>query len=162
MSGSSEDPQQRLARNVNDLLQELRVAQAGVQILFGFLLSIVFTYPYQRATALQHGAHLVAVLFAVISVALLTAPAAWHRLLFRQGQRAEILRVSNVFAIGGLASLALAMSATVFLLTDMVLGNWPAIVACALTMAGFGLLWFAVPLRRRSITAAREHVRSVH
>jgi Family of unknown function (DUF6328) len=54
--------QQRLARNINDLLQELRVAQAGVQILFGFLLSIVFTGPYQRATALQHGAHLVAVL----------------------------------------------------------------------------------------------------
>ena len=90
MSGSSEDPHQRLARNINDLLQELRVAQAGVQILFGFLLSIVFTYPYQRATAVQRGAHLVAVLFAVTSVALLTAPAAWHRLLFRQGQRAEI------------------------------------------------------------------------
>jgi hypothetical protein len=160
MSDSSEDPHQRLARNINDLLQELRVAQAGVQILFGFLLSIVFTGPYQRATALQHGAHLVAVLFAVMSVALFTAPAAWHRLLFRQGQRAEILRVSNVFAIGGLASLALAMSSTVFLLADVVLGNWPAIVTCALTMAGFGALWFAVPLRRRPPRAARESLTS--
>ena len=160
MSGSSEDPHQRLARNINDLLQELRVAQAGVQILFGFLLSIVFTYPYQRATAVQHGAHLVAVLFAVTSVALLTAPAAWHRLLFRQGQRAEILRVSNVFAIAGLASLALAMSATVFLLADVVLGDWPATLIRALTMAGFGLLWFAVPLRRRPTPAARKSLKS--
>jgi hypothetical protein len=161
MTDSSENPHQRLARNVNDLLQELQVALAGVQILFGFLLSIVFTGPYQRATALQQGAHLVAVLFAVISVALMTAPAAWHRLLFRQGQRPEILRVSNVFAIGGLASLALAMSATVFLLADVVLGDWPAIVICALTMAGFGLLWFALPLWHRPTTEARERLRTV-
>jgi len=162
MSDSSEDTEQRLARNVNDLLQELRVALAGVQILFGFLLSIVFTGPYQRATALQHGAHLVAVLFAVISVALMTAPAAWHRILFRQGQRPEIVRVSNGFAIGGLASLALAMSSTVFLLADVVLGDWPAILCCGLTVAVFGLLWFAVPLRRRPTTAARDSLRSVH
>jgi hypothetical protein len=149
MSGSSEDNQERLARNINDLLQELRVALAGVQILFGFLLSIVFTGPYQHTSAVQRGAHLVAVLFAVISVALMTAPAAWHRLLFRKGQRREILRVSNTFAIGGLASLALAMSSTVFLLADVVLGNWPAIVACGLTMVWFGVLWFALPLRHR-------------
>jgi hypothetical protein len=161
MSGSSEDTTQRLARNINDLLQELRVALAGVQILFGFLLSIVFTVPYQHTTAVQRGAHLVAVLFAVTSVALMTAPAAWHRLLFRQGQRPQILRVSNLFAIGGLASLALAMSSTVFLLADVVLGNWPAIVACALTTAWFGVLWFALPLRHRLTAAAREALRSV-
>jgi Family of unknown function (DUF6328) len=155
MSGSSEDTMQRLARNVSDLLQELRVALAGVQILFGFLLSIVFTVPYQHTTAVQRGAHLIAVLFAVISVALMTAPAAWHRVLFRQGQRPEIVRVSNAFAIGGLASLALAMSSTVFLLVDVVLGNWPAIVACALTMAWFGVLWFALPVRQRLTVAAR-------
>jgi Family of unknown function (DUF6328) len=160
MSGSSEDTPERLARNINDLLQELRVALAGVQILFGFLLSIVFTVPYQHTSAVQRGAHLVAVLFAVISVALMTAPAAWHRLLFRQGQRPEILRVSNTFAIGGLACLALAMSATVFLLADVVLGNWPAIVACALTTACFGVLWFMLPLRLRLTAAARDSARS--
>lgn len=149
MPGSPEDEPQRLARNLNDLLQELRVALAGVQILFGFLLSIVFTDPYRRASKLQHSAHLVAVAFALIAVALMTAPAAWHRLLFRQRQRPEILRVSNVFAVAGLASLAVAMSATIFLLTDVALGDWPAIVACALTIAGFGGLWFILPLRQR-------------
>jgi hypothetical protein len=97
----------------------------------------------------------VAVLFAVISVALMTAPAAWHRVLFRQGQRPEIVRVSSAFAIGGLTSLALAMSSTVFLLVDVVLGNWPAIVACALTTAWFGVLWFALPVRQRLTVAAR-------
>ncbi len=161
MSGSSEDPRQRLARNLSDLLQELRVALAGVQILFGFLLSIVFTVPYQHATTLQRGAHLIAVLFAVISVALMTAPAAWHRLLFRKGQRPEILRVSNTFAIGGLVCLALAMSSTVFLLADVVLGNWPATVACVLTAAWFGMLWFALPLRQRLAVVARNSIRSV-
>jgi hypothetical protein len=69
MSGAPEDEPQRLARNINDLLQELRVALAGVQILFGFLLSIVFTDTYRRATDVQHGAHLVAVAFALIAVA---------------------------------------------------------------------------------------------
>jgi hypothetical protein len=149
MSGSPEDDPQRLARNINDLLQELRVAQGGVQILFGFLLSIVFSNVYGRATTVQHAAHLLAVLFAVFAVALLTAPAAWHRLLFRQGQRVEILRVSNGFAIAGLGCLALAMSATVFLLADVVLGGWSAALVGALSILGFGTLWFALPLRHR-------------
>lgn len=157
MSGVPEDEPQRLARNINDLLQELRVALAGVQILFGFLLSIVFTETYRRATEVQHGAHLVAVAFALIAVASMTAPVAWHRLLFRQRQRPEILRVSNRFAIAGLISLAIAMSATVFLLADVVLGGWPAIVACALTVAGFSVLWFALPLRQREF-AAEHHL----
>lgn len=160
MSGSPEDSPQRLARNINDLLQELRVALAGVQILFGFLLSIVFTGPYRQADTVQHGAHLVAVLFALISVALMTAPAAWHRMLFRQGQRPEILRASNGFAIAGLVTLALAMSSTVFLLADVVLGDWPAIVACALTVAGFGALWFAVPLHHRLNPTAGQPLES--
>lgn len=156
MCGPPEDDQQRLARNINDLFQELRVALAGVQILFGFLLSIVFTDAYRRASDVQHGAHLVAVSFAVIAVALMTAPAAWHRLLFRQRQRQEILRVSNGLAIAGLGCLAIAMSATIFLLGDVVLGSWPAIVACALTLVGFSVLWFALPLHQREHTAADQ------
>lgn len=157
MSGSPQYEPEQLARNINDLLQELRVALAGVQILFGFLLSIVFTDAYRRASDMQHTAHLVAVLFAVVSVALMTAPAAWHRLLFRQGQRAEILRASNGFAIAGLGCLAAAMCSTVFLLADVVLGDWPAILACALTVVCFGLLWFGLPLRKRGASTQQAH-----
>jgi hypothetical protein len=75
----------------------------------------------------------------------------------RQRQRPEILRVSSRFAIAGLISLAIAMSATIFLLADVVLGGWPAIVACALTVVGFSVLWFALPLRQREYAA--EHRR---
>jgi len=142
MSGSLEDEPQRLARNINDLLQELRVALAGVQILFGFLLSIVFTDTYRRASDVQHCAHLDGVDDRPGGL----APAA-----VRQRQRPEILRVSNGFAITGLASLAMAMSATIFLLADVVLGGRPAILACALTIAGFGVLWFILPLRQREL-----------
>jgi Family of unknown function (DUF6328) len=153
MPDSPERDLQRLARNVNDLLQELRVALSGVQILFGFLFSIVFTDNYRRASDVQHGAHLVAVLFALMSVALMTAPVAWHRLLFRQQQRPEILQVSNGFAIAGLGCLAIAMSSAIFLLADVVLGGWPAILIGALTFLGFGVLWFALPLRQREYAA---------
>lgn len=156
MSGFPEDESQRLARNINDLLQELRVALVGVQILFGFLLSIVFTDAYRRASDVQHAAHLVAVSFTLISMALMTAPAAWHRLLFRQRQRPEILRVGTRWAVAGLGSLAIAMSATIFLLADVVLGGWPAILGCTLTLVGFGVLWFALPLRQRASTTGHQ------
>jgi hypothetical protein len=149
MPGLFEDDAQRLARNINDLLQELRVAQAGVQILFGFLFAVVFTDAYRRASALQHGTHLVAVLFAVLSVVLLTAPVAWHRLLFRRGQRQWILQMATGLTIAGLACLAIAMSAAVFLVFDVMLGGWPAGLTCGLTVLAFAVFWFAVPLRQR-------------
>ena len=115
MVSSRETEHQRLARNVNELLQELRVVQAGVQFLFGFLLAVAFTEPYIRATPFQHVVHLIAVVFATSAVALLSAPAAWHRVLFRQGERAMIVEVANRFAIGGMACLSVAMTATVIM-----------------------------------------------
>ncbi|MBV9160742.1 MAG: hypothetical protein JO281_04115 [Pseudonocardiales bacterium] len=153
MSDFLEDNSQRLARNINDLLQELRVSLVGVQILFGFLLSIVFTDAYRRAGGVPHAAHLVAVSFSLISMASMTAPAAWHRLLFRRRQRPEILRVGTRLAIVGLGSLAIAMSATIFLLIDVVLGGWSALLGAALTFVGIGVLWFVLPLHRRVSTA---------
>src|SRR3954469_7289697 len=118
-----ESEQEWLPRNVNELLQELRVAQAGVQFLFGFLLAVAFTEHYARASGFEQTVHLIAVVFATASVACLTAPAAWHRLLFRQGQRRQILRVANVLTVAGLAFLAVAMTATVLLLFKVVAGT---------------------------------------
>jgi hypothetical protein len=145
----AETPDQRLARNVNELLQELRVAQAGVQFLFGFLLAVTFTAQYERASGYQQVVHLVAVLFATVSVALLAAPAAWHRVLFRQGQRKRIVEVANVLAVTGMACLAVAMTATVLLLTDVVIGRWGSVVISVVTAAVFGFLWFVMPSRIR-------------
>jgi hypothetical protein len=144
-----ESEHERLTRNVNELLQELRVAQSGVQFLFGFLLAVAFTEPYSRATVFQHVVHLIAVLFATAAVALLSAPAAWHRLLFRQGERPKIIEVANRLAIWGMACLAVAMTFTVLLLTDEIIGTWGAIVIAVFAAALFSTLWFLLPLRRR-------------
>ncbi|MFD4643144.1 DUF6328 family protein [Lentzea sp. NPDC058436] len=145
MSEAEESDQRRLARNINELLQELRVAQAGVQILFGFLLSIAFTDKYSSVSGYIRWTHLVTVLCAAIAVAFLTAPAAWHRVLFRQGRREDVVRHGNTFALIGLAFLALAMTGTVLLLAEVVLGGWPAIVVGALAFVVFTGLWFALP-----------------
>lgn len=146
---STESRDERLARNVSELLQELRVAQAGVQFLFGFLLAVAFTEHYARASGFEQVVHLVAVVFATASVALLTAPAAWHRLLFRQGQRPQILRVANVLTVAGLVCLAFAMTATVLLLFKVVAGSAVAAVFTVLVAVMFGVLWFLLPLRTR-------------
>jgi hypothetical protein len=136
-----------LSRNLNELLQELRVAQAGVQILFGFLLTVVFTGQYQSAGALVHGLHLVAVLLAVAATALLTATAAWHRMLFRQRQRVEIIRSANRMTLGGLGCLAGAITATLTLIVDVVLGGGWALLVGVIAGLAFVLLWFVMPCR---------------
>jgi predicted membrane channel-forming protein YqfA (hemolysin III family) len=144
-----ESEHERLTRNVNELLQELRVAQAGVQFLFGFLLAVAFTEPYARASTAQHVIHLVAVIFATAAVALLSAPAAWHRVLFRRGERPRIIEVANRLSIAGIACLAVATVATVLLLTNEVVGGWVAIVITVLAAILFTTLWFVLPLRHR-------------
>ncbi|MEV4320000.1 DUF6328 family protein [Actinocrispum sp. NPDC049592] len=151
MSEAEESEQQQLARNLGELLQELRVAQAGVQILFGFLLSIAFTDRYAHAETYIRMTHFVTVLFATAATALLTAPAAWHRILFRHGRREQIIRNSNRFALAGLVSLAVAMAGTVLLIGEIVFGGWLPIVIAGLVAVAFGVLWFALPVRDRSL-----------
>jgi hypothetical protein len=144
-----ETKNERLARNVSELLSELRVAQAGVQILFGFLLSVVFTQTFRDASGFEKSLHLVAVLLALVSTALLTAPAAWHRLLFRENRREEILRVGNPIVIAGLVSLAGALTVTVSLIAKVVFGPIAMAVMAVIVAIVFGVLWFVVPARLR-------------
>jgi hypothetical protein len=153
MGGSdelAEPEQERLARNMAELLQELRVAQTGVQILFAFLLSSVFTARFAKATSLQSTTAIVTVLLTTASAALLMAPAAWHRLYFRQGRRVDIIAWGNRFALAGLALLAAAMTGAVLLVTDTVIGGWPAILMSACAGLLFAVLWFVLPLARRA------------
>ena len=148
MSTPPESDRDRLSRNLAELLQELRVAQGGVQILFGFLLTVAFTGRYESAGALVHGLHLLAVLLSAGAIALLTATAAWHRMLFRQQQRVEIIRSANWMTLAGLTCLAGAMIATLGLIADVVLGDgWALLVGVAAGL-GFALLWFVMPYRR--------------
>jgi hypothetical protein len=146
-----ETPNQKLARNINDLLSELRVAQAGVQILFGFLLSVVFTAQFRQASGFEKSMHLVAVVLAALATALLTAPAAWHRILFREGRRDDILRVGNRTVLAGLVCLAAAVSDVVALIAKVVYGPVAMGIVGGLVAIAFAVLWFVVPqlLRRR-------------
>src|SRR5215469_5016306 len=114
---SNEPEQTQLARNMSELLQELRVAQAGVQILFAFLLSVTFSARFGQATSLQRGTMIVTILLTTVSAVLLIAPAAWHRLYFRQGRRLDVIRWGNRCALAGLLLLAAAMSGAVLVAT---------------------------------------------
>ncbi|MGW6929676.1 DUF6328 family protein [Lentzea sp. NPDC054927] len=153
MSDAEESEHRRLARNVNELLQELRVAQAGVQILFGFLLSITFTDKYATASSLVRGIHLVTVLCAAMAVALLTAPAAWHRVLFRRGRREDVVAAGNTFLLAGLGFLAIAMTGTVLLISEVIIGGWVAVLIGILALLVYGALWFAMPLLTRDTSS---------
>ncbi|MEV6639975.1 DUF6328 family protein [Amycolatopsis sp. NPDC051371] len=144
---TGETRNEQLTRNVGELLQELRVAQAGVQILFGFLLSVVFTDRFHDASGFEKSLHLSAVALAVAATALLTAPAAWHRLLFRTGSRERILTVGNKLVLVGLVCLALAITSTVALIAKVVYGEIAMIVMAVLCVLLFGILWFVMPLR---------------
>jgi hypothetical protein len=147
---------ERLARNVSELLQELRVAQGGVQILFGFLLSIAFTERYAGVNDYIRATHLVTVLFAAAAAALLTAPAAWHRLLFRQGRREQIVRLANRTTVAGLICLAVAMTGTVLLVSEIVIGGWPAVLVGVLAGLGFASLWFVLPMRELHVASGKN------
>ncbi|GAB3479916.1 DUF6328 family protein [Amycolatopsis cihanbeyliensis] len=146
-ANGAESRNEQLTRNVNELLGELRVAQAGVQILFGFLLAVVFTSQFREASGLEKSLHMTAVLLASVSTALLTAPAVWHRVLFRAGLRAEILRVGNRSVLIGLVCLAAAVTVTVALIAKVVYGFVAMAAFVAVVGVLFGVLWFVVPAR---------------
>jgi len=154
---TGENRNEQLARNVGEMLQELRVAQAGVQILFGFLLSVVFTGRFQAASEFEKALHLTAVLLAVAATVLLTAPAAWHRLLFRTGSRERILNVGNRFVLAGLVCLAAAVTATVTLIANVVYGAGAMVAVLVATALLFAVLWFVIPrFLRQNGSAARR------
>jgi hypothetical protein len=140
----------RLARNMAELLQELRVAQAGVQILFAFLLSVAFTNRFANATTFQRVTVIVTILLTTASAALLMAPVAWHRLYFRQGRRPEVINWGNRFTLGGLTLLAAAMTGAVLLVGDAVLGRLAAILIAVFAAVLFGSTWMVMPLVRRA------------
>lgn len=144
-----ESEQAKLARNMGELLQEVRVAQAGVQILFAFLLSVTFTARFATATPLQRTTFVVTVLLSTVSAVLLITPVAWHRLYFRQGRRLDIIRWGNRFALMGLGMLAAAMSGAVLLATSEVVGSVVAIVLAVCVLATFATFWLAFPLIKR-------------
>ena len=138
---------ERLTRNLNELLQELRVTQTGIQILTGFLLTLPFSQRFASLDSAQRTVFLAILTGSVIATGLITAPVAFHRVLFRHGQRPWLVEAANRSARAGLAFLALTTSGVVGLVFDLVTDRTLAIVAGALSLVFFATLWVVVPLR---------------
>jgi O-antigen/teichoic acid export membrane protein len=140
---------ERNNRNLSDLLQELRVAGLGVQVLFGFLLSLPFTLRFTKLHAAQQNLYRGTLLFTALSTALLISPVAYHRWVFRRHEKGRLLRIANVLALLGLASVAVAISLAIWLIMSFIGASWIVIVLSAATSATFVLLWFALPFLDR-------------
>jgi hypothetical protein len=147
---------ERLDRNLVELLQELRVVQTGVQVLFAFLLTVPFSSRFEAITDFQRGAYFTALVGTAAASVLLIAPTSVHRILFRLGQKEYMVDISNRFALGGLLSLAVAMIAAMLLVSDVMFGMAVAIVIAVVTALAFAIVWVGVPLRRRRAIAATE------
>ena len=156
MDGSTEDraaerdetEKERLDRNLEELLQELRVALPGVQVLFAFLLVVPFNQRFADITSFQSTVYFVTLLLATAASACLIAPTAHHRIEFRQQDKKRIVFTATKLAVVGLAFLAAAMTGAVILVTDFLYHEtmvWITAVAAATLFTG---LWFAWPLKR--------------
>jgi preprotein translocase subunit Sss1 len=144
-----ESDSERNSRRLLELLQEVRVATAGVQILFGFLLAVPFQQGFAKISSFQKHVYLVILICTALSSALLIAPTALHRLLFRQGHKPQIIEYANRMVILGLVLLAVAMVGVVLLLTHEIFGPAAAIAVTVPIGLVFLVTWFAIPLARR-------------
>jgi O-antigen/teichoic acid export membrane protein len=148
-AGRDESEAERIDRNLTELLQELRVAGLGVQVLFGFLLALPFAARFDRLDGAERNLYIADVLAATLATALLTGPVAFHRLAFRRHEKARVLQASHLMAIAGLAMVGLAVSGAVVLIMSVVAPGTATVVVGAATLVAFAGLWFVFPLTRR-------------
>ncbi len=147
--GRDESEEERDDRNLVELIQELRVAGLGIQVLFGFLLSLPFTQRFVKLSSSQKDLYLACLLSAALATALLGGPVAYHRLVFRRHEKTELVKVANVMAIGGIAAVGLAVAVAVALVVSFVFGGFAVPFIVAFTFAVFGGLWFVFPIVHR-------------
>ena len=147
-----EGKDERLDRELIELLNELRIVLPGVQVLFAFLLGVPFTQRFGQTTDLQRDVYFLTFMCAAAATALLIAPSAYHRLNWRQADKEHLLVVSNRLAIAGTVLLAISIAGTVFVVTDLLFDATKAALAAAATAAFFGWFWYALPLFRRAQT----------
>jgi Family of unknown function (DUF6328) len=137
-------------RQMIELLNELRVALPGVQILFAFLLTVPFSQRFGDLTLFQRDVFYITLIATTLSTACLIAPSAAHRLRFHQGERTWIIESANTMMIAGLAFLAIALGCSVLLITDLIFDGarvWIYSGAVLLVIVG---LWFVRPLARHA------------
>jgi hypothetical protein len=151
-SSSEETRKQRIDRELIELLNELRVALPGVQFLFAFLLIVPFQQTRDKLTDFQKDLYFTALLAAAVATVLLIAPAAQHRVLFRQKDKEGLLRRSNHYAFSGLVVLGIAICTAILLVVDVLFSGTLAWVAAGVVGLMLAIAWVAIPLWRRAQT----------
>jgi len=155
-----ETPLQRADRAYGEILQEVRVAQTGVQILLAFLLALAFTARFAAITGFQRGLYVLTLMLCAGSAALLIAPAAYHRMVYRRRLKQHLVRAANRLALSGLMLLLLAIVAALVLILDVVLGTGPGLFLGTGALAWFVAWWFVLPvwsrLRHHSLNSAPD------
>lgn len=137
-------------RELMELLNELRVALPGIQVMFAFLLIVPFSQGFAQVTSIQKNVYFVSFLCTAAATAFLIAPTTYHRLRWREGDKEHMLKVANRYAIIGTVFLAFAMTGVVFLITDFLYDSGLAIFATSWGAGMYALLWFGIPLLRRA------------
>jgi hypothetical protein len=140
---------QRNDRNLSELIQELRVISLGVQVLFGFLLSLPFTARFARLGTPQRDLYLASLVLSAVATTLLLGPVAYHRLVFRRAMKEAIVQYASLMASLGLAAVAGAVLIAILLVIDVVAGALPAALITALVACLLAVVWYALPFARR-------------
>src|SRR3954451_15932753 len=153
---------ERLDRNFEDLLQELRVSQNGTQILFAFLLTVPFSNGFEKVTGFQRGVYFTALLLAGLSAAMLIAPAAMHRMLFRQGLKKQLVQAATRVTLGGQVLLIAAVAVSVFLIGDYLYNHVVATILGLAMAACWPLCFWPLPFRIRPRHGAERRTPSWH
>jgi hypothetical protein len=149
MSDEESKPEQ-LDRELGELMQELRVLLPGVQVLFAFLLTVPFSSRFPDLAAAEQGLYLGTLVCAAVASALLIAPSAFHRILFRERDKEWMIVMSNRLAVIGTVFLAVAITAAAFLVTELIYGSRTGAVIAAVLGGLFLVVWYAIPLVRRA------------
>jgi Family of unknown function (DUF6328) len=148
VEGRHETELERYDRNLTELMSELRVALPGVQVLFAFLLVAPFNQRFRTLSHFERRLYMVTLLCTLLASILLIAPTLQHRLEFRHGEKAHLVRTANRLTIAGLSVFAVAMTCAILLVTHYLFGPTTAIITTALVAACFALIWFVLPLWR--------------
>src|SRR3954447_23878579 len=156
LSERNETTLERSDRHLGELMQEVRVAQTGVQVLFGFLLTVPFTARFDGLTIGQRSLYFATLAVAGAAAMLLIAPTSHHRVLFRCGDKPHVVRIAHRYAIPGLLCVGLAMVGALVLVADVVLGSAQAAVAAAVAAPACAWCWYGQPLVRRRALFARR------
>lgn len=146
---TQEAKSEKLDRELNELLQEIRVLLPGVQVLFAFLLTVPFASGFRGLSGAEEGLFLVALTSAAVASVLVIAPTAFHRIRFREHDKEHLIQVSNRLAIAATVFLAISMSSAVYLVTELIYGGLLASLVAAALAGIICVLWYAMPLARR-------------